>query len=54
VHALAANYRIADAEVALLGLLTEPHAIEILQLLTDWPSVIEGAKKKDRPEPSAG
>ena len=55
VAALAVNYHVAKAEVALLGLLTDECIREILDALIDWPVVEEWMKKKlsaSTPEPS--
>ena len=44
--ALAYNYRLGKAEVALLGLFDDQCAAEILKAVTDWPTFLEFIKKK--------
>lgn len=44
--ALAANYRIGKADVALLGLFDEQRAIAILNALVDWPTFKRWVQKK--------
>jgi hypothetical protein len=46
VACLAANYRVSKAEIAVLGLLTEAHAVEVLHALIDWPTIEAFLKKK--------
>lgn len=45
VKALAANYHVSAAECALLGLLTVPVVVSILDALIDWPTLAEWQKK---------
>lgn len=49
--ALAHNYRVGKAEVALLGLFDNQAIGGILQALIDWPTFIEFLKKKLAPTP---
>lgn len=44
--ALAANYRVGKAEVALLGLFNRRVVFDILQALIDWPAYVEFHRKK--------
>jgi hypothetical protein len=46
---LANNYRLGPVEVAWLGLLTEQHAAELLNALTDWPGALALMSKKKPP-----
>lgn len=49
LEALAANYRLGKAELALCGLLTEEAVVAVLDALIDWPTVISWLKKKFPP-----
>ncbi|MGA2032853.1 MAG: hypothetical protein ABSG68_11385 [Thermoguttaceae bacterium] len=46
VAALQANYRIGPTEVALLGLLTQELAVDVLDALADFPTRLDWLKKK--------
>ena len=54
--ALAANYRVGKAEVALLGLFSQASIVGILDTLIDWHTVEEWCKKKltSTPDPGGG
>jgi len=51
LYALATNYRVGKAEVALLGLFDDRATAEILKALIDWPTVVGWIKKKARSMP---
>lgn len=46
LYALATNYRVGKAEVALLGLFDDRSTVEVLEALIDWPTVQAWIKKK--------
>ena len=50
--ALATNYRVGKAEVALLGLFDDRATVEILKALIDWPTIQGWIKKKARSIPA--
>lgn len=47
VLALSCNYRLGKVEASLLGLLTYEHAVEVLEALVDWKTVMDWVKKKE-------
>lgn len=54
VVVLAANYRLARAEVGLLGLFEESTPAEVLQAAIDWPTYVKEEIKKKQTCPAAG
>jgi len=50
--ALATNYRLGKAEVALLGLFSQPAVVDVLDALVDWPVLVRWLKKKQTARPS--
>jgi hypothetical protein len=47
LYALAANYRLGKAEVALLGLFDDANTVAIMHALIDWPTFKEWVKKNE-------